>query len=280
MSIKIKRFLKISIITLLVIAVIAGTCYLFYSRFVKSKDSFATVTSFVNSKEQTDFNNKIVNVNAKSGCNRFTDFLIIQQDFENITYVLNGYLTSADDYDIDETKIIDSLNSAIEVRNACSSMLKEYETKCDIAAPGFNPESGANDLYAGLASYYVTYAKFLQVVDAEINKVVDKTADVKFALIDVYLNMTIQTYSQLITTNQVVSVFNASNIKLFSNYFELNNSYVGFDVNNYMFINNYNACNKAEFANKFAQSLANDIQLNGDKLNDAMYYFKAMEGLL
>lgn len=249
-----KKFFKVLLITILVLSSVGGTVYVFYSQMTKRQDSFACVSEYIVGGEKAEVNNKLKSVNTnltRDGDERLVIMVETVTRLDNITTILNKYLINAKDYEnVDENKIVEQLKNAQVQMKKLDVMLDEYLLKSQ--SLDFNKHEGAKYLYKGAADYIVAYTGLIDEINTQISKLlVNKNADIKFSLFEIYSNCCKQTFSNF-NTSGLIEVQNEHNIKFLNQKFSFDDI-VLLQGNNYIvqnkFLDAYSKCNKYKFAN-------------------------------
>lgn len=282
----VKGVLKVLIILILVAGVVAGTCYLFFRYLKQKEDSYGKVTEYVYSVERDEFVAKIGSLNKSvydkaSESTRFTGLMESYNSLETITSTMAAYLMTTN---VDNAKVVNSLNHVIELEEKCNEAMDEFFEKAE--DKNFNRSTGSNDAFEYIANYLVAYSQFIQTVNTEINKSLEyKDADIKFSVVDIYLNVVINTYSNLDKKagDGIVRIKDDYNIKVFTN-----NNILNFNKTNlvltttnyenvYNFIKNYTACDKVEFAKQLSGvTTFKDYSDSYTTIEKAYYYFNQL----
>ncbi len=282
-----KKALKTVIIIILVGLSVAGTCYLFYANLVQQQDAYARINTYMYSadKTNTDTNLELVNAEASSRLDLAMDTI---DQLDAITRTLNTYMICSLDYDVDNNKIIERLDLAIEKRDELYLDTEEFILKT--TNEYFDTSLGANDVIRTASSYIIRYADMIQCMNDEIRgKMVINNVDVKFDMIELYCLTTIDAFSHLEDNLGLLGVKNTSNIVLLNNNFNLVNGAVdtsasiGSEYSHYnnKFIEAYNSVDKSAFASNLYANVnaVNGISSNSTNVQKATYYLKQILGL-
>lgn len=277
-----KKFFKYLVIILLVFASVGATCYLFYRHLTRRQDSQVYISSYLYSSSRVEFASQAEDLISSTG-DRFVSLNTTKENLDEILSTFNSYLIVAKDYDVEENEIIDRLDSFLALQNEVSSMITSYMNR--LSSPSFNPITGANEILLQFSNMNVAYANALMYVNSELDKLnIVKNADVKFSMIDLYLNIVTTTFENTLVNSSGVRVIeNSDNINLINEHFRLENSILitpssttNFESYNNSFILHYSYVDKASFAENLAHNIA---QIGGynDNLSEiekASYYFK------
>ena len=135
-----------------------------------------------------------------------------------------------------------------------------------------------------------SFADMIDTINSELDKTnIVKNADVKFSIIEVYCDVCIDTFSNLILeASGIRMVENRQNIDLInqsvnfeSGYISSSNAGDNFSYLSNYFISNYNACDKQTFATNLAQNVNQIVSItdSSTSLVKATYYFKGVLGI-
>ena len=279
-----KKFLKTFIIILLVLCVIGGTVYFFFKNMKEKDNTTESIVGMLKSESKIAFNeslNKMSTfVNSDGTDNRLDILIETSNKLDDIVYTLTTYLVEDDT--INNEEIAKSLKSVNASKTTLNAMMKEYNIKKDSSF--FNRHLGANDFYEEMSSYLTKYSTFANLLNNYIN--VDKTADIKFDLFNVYTNVVSNTFKTLATKDNLVVVQNDDNIEEVNTRIVIDNSYVvtsgnQFSINNNNFIKYYNKCEKQEFAKNLTTNINSVTEISENSTNEqiATYYYKLVFGM-
>lgn len=284
---KVLNVVKIILIIALVGAAIGGTCYFFYNYILFNVDAFASFNTVIYGSQTVEFNAKLDEVRAYAG-DRFDLIVDTNEKLGEIAENINYHLVNADDFDLDERLIVTQIDKVAENQEIAYNMMEEYLIKVD--SDFFNKETGANDLFNQMSRYFVTFADMIDTINSELDKTnIVKNADVKFSIIEVYCDVCIDTFSNLILeASGIRMVENRQNIDLInqsvnfeSGYISSSNAGDNFSYLSNYFISNYNACDKQTFATNLAQNVNQIVSItdSSTSLVKATYYFKGVLGI-
>lgn len=280
-----KKFLKVFVIVLLVIAVIAGTCYFFFKNYEKNNFKTPSLVNMLQSEEKLSFNSKLANVativNSDGTDNRIDLLVTTNAKLDQIVYALSSYHINSNTI-INDKQISKALKQVNVSKSLLNSMFDEYNIKKD--SQYFNRHTGANDLYTQASAYLINYAKFVGLLN-DYTGLNQTKIDIKFNAFDIYVNVVKNTFNNLNSSVDKTVVVYDKNIKLINNVLKVENSQIvttgdKFSINNNNFNQYYNLCNKTEFAVNLAinvNSVTNSNQTTNEKI--ATYYFKVIFGL-
>ncbi|MBQ8615429.1 MAG: hypothetical protein IJ415_02565 [Clostridia bacterium] len=279
-----KNFLKVFIIIILVIGTIGGTCYFFFRNMEEKDNTTASIAGELYSESKLQFNQSLLTMNALVNSDGTDDRLALlietNSQVDEIVEVLASYHIE-NDTKINNEKISKALNQVSASRSLINSMVAEYSIKKDSSY--FNRHLGANDFYQEFCNYLVSYAKFANLVNANLS--VNKQIDLKFNMFDIYTNVVMNTFNQTITSNLKVIVKDAYNINKINDILQIDNSLIETEVERFAieinyFNEAYNNCNKTDFATNLVSNIAtvtNADQTTNEKI--ATYYFKQIFGV-
>lgn len=273
-----KKFLKTIFIIILCIAVAGGTGYLFYSNMTESVSAFEEINEFKLSAGQKELDINISNI-AKTGGDRFNLLIDCYNDMQDSLYCLNAYLIDYDNESVENSliELISGLESEISILN---SMIEEYNIKSQNQS--FDKKIGANNIYLQFSKYIVKFSNcVMSVKNKVLTNVYTKNVDVKFSIIDIYVNVVNEELSNLTVEN--ANTF--ENLSYMINHFSLQNGYikcvngdVDFSTNCNLFVNAYNQCDKVEFAKNLKSNI---VSASSSSLNQnlvAGYYLSKLIG--
>ena len=283
-----KKFLKVLVIIVLVVGAVAGTCYFFYSHMRDQIDASASVSEFVYGVKNKDFDAKIERVNGLAN-SRFDLIITTDSKMNEMTTILNYYLIHAKEKGIDEDRIVDRLDAIYSLQDSIDAIMDEYIVKCDSAS--FDRMTGSNELYDALSSYMVAYADLMNIINSEIVNILPyANADIKFSMIDLYINIVTNTFTNVTNNiNGLRQIANSANINLVNTYLQFKNGYL--DTNNssasdYSYLNNnfieyYSQCNETDLAADFARIVNNTTSIDNNSTNEqrVAYYFREIFGM-
>ncbi len=289
-----KKFLKYFVIVLIVGCSIGGAFYFFYANLRLNQDSFSAVNEFVYGGGKSEFDSAVSNVygnyvNSANNDTRIQYYVDVNNQLGEIAKTLNMYFIDMDEYDLDGYTVVKYLDELLTQQDELTQMIEEYILHCDSSA--FARNTGANDLVKGLYDYIVTYCRVLSTMNTEIKTkvVAGNNSDIKFDVIEIYLNICINTFSTTsYDTSGWLRLSNTDNYSVIYNKFNLENgiiqtgtTYGNFSYLNNLFITNYENCDTAAFAKSFSTNLGlyNSISSGSSSLVKAVYYFKQIFGI-
>lgn len=286
-----KKAIKIIVIVLLVVAAVATTCFLFFRNYKKEQSKKVSLLSFSVSEEKVKMHAELAEtiniINSDGTDERFEALKTTLANLDSSYRVLATYYLDTD-FIVDNENIAKSIKTLNSVVSKTISVMNEYQIKAEHTAPDgnkyFNRHVGANDLFSTLASFSVEYANLIKLVNSGITDV-NKNADAKFAIINVYADVTINTYSNVETKNSLSLVKTEDNIKWLNSNFKLDHLYLetqadAFTVVTNKFIRSYEDCNTELFASDLSKNInsVTEIKDGMTKEEVATYYFKEVMG--
>ncbi len=270
---KVFTYIKVLLIIILSVGVIGGTAYLFYKSLKTKPNFFQDMNAHINSSEKSQFDANITTVESLASSSDNSNLLLIKKTnakLNEISASLMSYYIISSSHNVDETKISNSLNGLKSAMSTSNVAIAQYKDKEH--AGGFDMAIGANDVYRKLANYLLSYSNFVDCLNQEISKLkVDTDSDLKFSVIDLYINIVKDTFDakNIVLKNNLVTVKSKENLDAIQgvdgNKLKFENSYLqtndNFSYFSNEFINNYKVCNKIALTTTFA-SLLNQY---GDK---------------
>ena len=185
-----KKFFKSLLITILVIASVGGTCYLFYQNLTKQEDSFACVSEFLIGGDKSELHSNLITINntlKDLGDDKLEVVIDTCDRLDNITLSLSQYLIVAKDYNVDQNKIVKYLNATEQKQSKLENDIVEFNLKS--TSNDFNKILGSNDLYKSACNYINSYCDLIEVMNREIDNIIkNKSEDVKFSIYEIYYN--------------------------------------------------------------------------------------------
>ena len=282
-----KKFFKYLVIILLVFASVGGTCYFFYKHLTRRKDSEAYISNYLFSSARIEYNAQVEDLISATG-DRFISLNTTKNNLDEILSTFNSYLINAKNYDVEENSIIERMDNFLNLQNKVSDMITSYMSR--LSSSSFNPVTGANEILLEFSNMNVAYADALMYINGELDKMeIVKNADIKFSMIDLYLNVVITTFNNTkINSSGVREISNVDNINLINNYFRLENSILvvssnttNFTSYNNKFIFHFANVDKANYAENLAFNLSrvNNYNDNLSEVEKTSYYFKMIYGI-
>lgn len=269
-----KKFWKILLIVILVLGTIAGTCWIFYSKFKSERDSYLIAINYLNSAEREEFNAMVAEASDVSQMSRFGYMVTTLNKLDEINGVLTPYLSQAEGSDVDENKIYSHYKTFVEMQSELRDMLSEYILKAQ-SVQTFDKNSGANPVYKKLSSYMINYSEYLFVISGELQSVFNRKEDTKFYMMEIYLNVVINTFGNLEDVSGSLQIKNPLNLLRANENIKFNNINTShFSTSATLFRQAYLKCDMKKFAENFASYYTSANVLNGNAENDAMVYLK------
>ncbi len=292
-----KKFFKFLIVSIVVVGAIVGACILFFQNKNKVEDSTTSLLGFLQNENKQEFDSNVQKVsslvNSDSLDERFNLIIEINQTLDNSFAELITYLID-DNVTVESKEISSNLYSVISVRSYSKAMIEEYVIKANHKIDGnlslFDRHVGANDLYRTITNYTKNYAKLVSSVNAYLDNIVEnKSADLKFNMIDVYTRVVQNTLSNLEDNTAgwvVLKDVDNLNVLRENNVLNYKNSFIDTDANMFSskvsnFNNYYDQCDKNEFCKNLATNVKTieDIK-EGFKTHEiATYWFEKVLGI-
>lgn len=273
-----KKFLKTLLIVVLLCGAIGGTTYFFFSHLREPVDYFQVLSAYTTSADNAEFEGKLASIakfTSKSSDDRFEVITNTNSSLNSINNTLASYLITAEEHNYNTKHLEKSFNELKNSKGEVDATMNEYLAK---VIGQLNPSLGANDVYCAFAKYFVNYSAFLKGLSADLDRFnLNKDADLKFALIDVYLNVASNTFANITVANNLNKVSNSDNITLINKCFKLENSFIttkapngNFSYLNNNFVKNYNECNKLAFAEQL-KALTDKVNKDLTNVNSSNY---------
>ncbi len=272
-----KKFLKVFITVLLVLGVIGGTVFFFFRKHKEKNNTTDPILALADSEVATKLQTDLTSISD----DRMTMIAATNVNLNNVIYNLSSYYIE-NNTQIKDEKIATQVRAVNSSRSLLTAMINEYNIKKE--STYFNKTLGANDLFNQSCLYLVQYATLANMINAHISNV-DKTADAKFSVLEIYCNVVINDFSSTKVDSGVVKLNSSLNIAKANSIiiFDANSSYViinnNFTLDSSEFIKCYNSCDKLLFAKNFAgniESVNSAEQALMERL--ATYYFKLIIG--
>ena len=275
--------LKRIVIYLIIIGVIAGTCVYFFSNYRREHNFAEAAEEFIYSESLAEFNEDI-NVVSLTGGERFEYILTANSELQNINSIFISYLRHADYEEINHKNRNDELKQVKNRIRSVMNLIEEYKIKSKNES--FNKVVGANGVYKEASKYIVDYANLLKGIMLDLDVIlINKDADFKFTMIDLYLNVCDITFSNITTIDDVLQLHDnlADNADIVFNNFNLSNGYFetgstngNFSIYNNYFMEEYSKCNKTRFVKHLASNIADVTSLESVENAEQMatYYYK------
>ncbi|MBR2969920.1 MAG: hypothetical protein IKC49_02575 [Clostridia bacterium] len=281
-----KKVLKIIIITVLVLGVIAGTCYIFYKNMKPEKDPIVLV-DYTKSEAKATFNQGLADVNwyaSVDGDSRFDLIITTHDNLDKIMNSLSVYVV-ADGGKIMDQGVINALNKVTSARSNVQKMINEYKIKT--TSQFFNKSLGANDLYEQTSAYLTKYASLVIELNDYVSDLgINTEADVKYNIFDMYARITTDAFDEVdVLDGSKSQIKDSTTIVAINNQFIMNNNFMNVKAPFAKAINDFNEyyskCNKTEFAKNFATNIATVQAISPESSDEqiATFYFKKICGL-
>lgn len=280
-----KKFLKVFIIFLLVVAAVGGTCFVFFRNIKKNEYKTPSFAQMLKSESKLKFDNDLTNmsnvVNSDLTDDRLSLICKTNNNLNNIVYILSTYFIDTNTT-LNDKEILNATNQVSASRNLLVDMMKEYNVKKDSAF--FDRHLGANDFYKQASVYLIRYANLATLLNNYVDDV-DKNADIKFNMFEIYSNVVASTFNKIEadSENRLV-VKDRLNIDLLNNVLILEDSYIKtscekFSVYTNYFNKYYNLSNKANFVKDLQINLSSVTENETENEKLATYYFKVVYGI-
>lgn len=286
-----KKYLKFFIIALLVVASVVVTCVIFFRNLDKVTQKEVSVIAFTDSKTKQSFSSKITSVSnsvkldisqGNPTDNRFDVMFTTISNLDDSMNFISTYYTKNNGVVTDDNVSL-KVESVQTFMNLSISMCDEYVIKSE--SEFYNKHLGVNDLFDTTSKYIVSYADLIILLNEQISDV-DKSVDVRFALIDSYCRVCIDVFSNKETaTNGWMKLVNQTNLDYYNTYFKFENSQLKlndlFADYNTNFVSTYSSCDKANFT-KNLKNICQSVGVYGESLTmeqKAAYYFKKVYGI-
>lgn len=283
-----KKVLKVIIITLLVIAAIVGTCFVFFKNyktaFVPELSLIELTNSEENNKLDKGYTTVYILIVGKKPEDRIPLLQNVSNELDNIWDSLMGYYVSSN-FKVKDADLNKKHEQVVKQRKLVLSMIEEFRIKS--SSDWFKRDLGANDIVKASADYLVKYADLVlhlnNMLDAK--KDLNKKSDLKFAMFDLYARVVKNNFSKTkVNNNKLVVVENTYDMNELNDYFTIQSSYIlateAFSSNAIKFIEYYASC-KDEFAVNFASNIEREITLTNTStsLEKTIFYFQKVYGI-
>ena len=282
---KVKKILKWFIIIVLIAGAVAATVFIFFKKYNENKIDDVDLVSVLNSTERTKFDSGfdavLSSIEASQKPTWFDEAVIAGENLDKSLKVLSYYYVDSNGI-VNDAEIDKTYSSMITTRNTLINMFDEYKVK---ATSNYFPILlGANDIFVAYSNYLVKYAKFVKAVNEDLltRENFNVVSDIKFSMIDLYSRIVVDAFSKLTKDVDLAVIGNKVNLIEIHNYFEFENSYIDCDnalkVDAIRFIENYNACNKELFADKFVEFLSKANGIDAESTNEikTAFYFNQL----
>ncbi len=285
-----KKFLKVLLIVIVLVASIGGTVYFFYSRLNPPINYFDNLYAF---SHDESFNGKLTDVQAAIEQNTLIDdnrFELIDATNANLDAALdslNNYLILSKEKKFNEKEIRPLYGILMDSKQNVLDAMDEYLNKTTAALPEMAFSTEADSVYQYFANYFIDYANFLLAFSSSLDVFELNTAvDLKFTMIDLYSRTCKSMFSSVISVGNLkrISSTNEDNMNYLNERFKINNSFIDAGENSFshninIFIEKYNLCNKDEFA-KNLKSNAEKGSASSSVLEQVVgFYFKQIYGV-
>lgn len=282
-----KKYLKVLIVVLLVVATMVGTGFFFFSKLKDKNNSTVSFANMMKTETSIKFREDLTAMNSyinSDGTDTRMNLLISTNDYlDKFVYILSSYYVE-NNTQIKDAEVSKALKNVESQRAFLNSMIAEYKIKKD--SPWFNRHTGANDFYLQMCSYLLKYASLTQTINTSLT-MVDKNVDIKFNVIDIYTNVVLTTFSKVDTTTNLYTIKNEddNNINLLNSTLVIEDMFVKTSVDQFsilirQFNDYYHRCNKHSFAVNLYDNVKKAKSDNLLTLELATsYYFKEIFGI-
>ena len=282
---KFKKILKWFIIIVLIAGAVAATVFIFFKKYNENKINDVDLVSVLNSTEKTKFdsgfNAVLGSIESSEKPTWFDEAVVAGENLDESLKILSYYYIDSNGI-VNDAEIDKTHSSMITTRNTLINMFDEYNIKS--TSNYFPILLGANDIFVAYSNYLVKYAKFVKAVNEDLLSRDDFNAvsDIKFSMIDLYSRIVVDAFSKLTKDVDLAVIGNKVNLDEIHSHFEFENSYIVCDkaltsdaIN---FVENYNACNKELFAEKFVEYLnkTNGVDANSTTETKVAFYFNQL----
>ena len=278
-----KKFLKVFIIVLLVIASVAGTCFFFFRNLKEKNNTTPSFSAILFSQEQKEFNESLnlmsAVVNSDATDKRLEVIIKTQNNLDEILKVLVSYHVE-NNTQINNERISKAFKQFDADKTLLQNMVDEYLIKKDSSY--FDRHLGANDFYRQACNYLMSYARLVNYINMDLS--LNKSVDLKFSMFEIYCNVVTTSFNTTKVTSSKVEIENASNINKINDLLVINDSFIVTAVDPFSSVINefnryYYNSNKTEFAKNLANNIlmVNSNQGNNEQI--ATYYFKQIFGV-
>ncbi len=268
---------------LLVLAVIGGTVYFFFRKIEKENNNTGSIIEMLESESKNRYNENLAFtyevINQNKDDDRLNLIIETSNNLDNIVRILISYYVESETA-IDNEIIAKQLKKVHDSRDLLDRMLTEYLIKKE--SEFFDHHEGANDLYEQSCRYLIEYATFANLINESITNV-DRTADIKFNIFEVYSNVVKTTFAftkeEYVDNTVKVVLENTETIALLNGLLKIENSYVVTVVDKFsMEVRDFNEyylkCDKFVFASNLLTNIEIVSESRGSNEKIATYYFK------
>ena len=199
-----KRALKITSITLLVVLAVGVAGLLFYRYVIQKNIDKVDVVAMSLDKKDDDVLTKLCEINsiikADDSSDARLDVMILTITRLNDSAIILGEYFAMDEvlHDINIRKVYDAMKDDVVLFN---KMYDEFKIKNQDELY-FPKHEGVNDMFNTMSDYIINYSKLILKLNKKLDSYsIDRKLDVKFAIIDLYANVCLNAYSNLIELN-------------------------------------------------------------------------------
>ena len=287
-----KKFLKVFIIILSIVAVVAGTAFFFFRKLEEKNNKTGSIIELLQSEDKIKFDEDLIYVSdvlTNDSDSRLELVLKTSKKLDEITLDLSTY-NIQNNTSINDKNISQKLKQVNSLRSSMSGMIVEFKIK-DANSTIFNEKEGANDLFKQSCYYLTEYANLVKMLN--INSNYD---DLKFNMFELYANVVIDSFSvsNLIYdgADKTFNLDNKANIEKMNAILKIRNSRIvrisneGLDNETVEILNSsdvnkfnrfYSQSDKALFAKELSSNLTYNNQSTVEK--KAAYYLKLVFGI-
>ena len=280
-----KKFVKVFIIVLSILAVIGGTVFFFFKKVEEKNNKTGSIVAMLESeiKLQYDFDLAQINdiVDSDATDNRMDLLIQTNAKLDEIIYILATYYIDSNT-ELDNEKIANKVQQVNDLRKTLMRMMEEYNLKKD--SEFFNKHEGVNDLYKKSCEYLIQYANLANLINNSLEHV-ERDADLKFNMFEIYSNIIINSFNKTKLDGDKLVIDSNANIDLVNSVFHIENSFIVTSVNQFssivnLFNESYNKCDKLSFANNLNKNIQTLQTANPRTVEEiATFYFKEIFGI-
>ena len=300
-----KKFLKVFVIVLLVLAVIGGTVYFFFWKNKKEKAQTVALIDYLSSESKRNLYQKLTYIDSNiiskddgKTDNRLDVLIETNVKLDEIMYVLISYHAESEMV-IGNKDLKNQLDEINAKRSEVLWMIEEYYVKSgyfinengevEFKETNFDEHEGLNDLYCNMCSYLVEYAHAVNSINNSLE--VNRASDLKFNMFEIYSNIVINTFA-LFDEGDWIGIKDQSNINKINSMLKIRDLNIVkltnegnsdekvellFTINNNEFNSFYNKCNKKLFAENFNAYMSSSSETTNEEI--ASKYLKLAYGI-
>lgn len=284
-----KKAIKWILIIILVVGAVAGTAFLFFKNIKKWTTKTASIENFVYAESKENFDTNLENFSSALETNvsdtRFERLVSTNEKLNNMMETLGEYFIVSDGK-ISSNEIAGQISNVESARAYAQSTISQFNTKKQEKGDLFPQKLGANDVYVAVSRYLAQYALLIKQVDFKIADLgVDTKIDAKFAVIEVYVNVVINSFSSF-KEMQYTEILNVETIDALTLVKIENGNFVTsggemFTTDCISFVEFYSKCDKQEFAKSFLtlKTTCSNLSDCDTDLKKAVHYFVLICGV-